>query len=91
MREEVFIPFAKAVATRPFSLQQLNEASEKVKNTLGEGALTEAAAVAGGSELVIKTVDMVGKQPFSPLVISIMSFLMTLMRWVSSFFIRKSD
>lgn len=87
-REEVLILFARAVATRPFSRERLDEASRKVKDTLGEGALTEAAAVAGGSELVTRTVDVVGKQPYSPVILYVMTFFMTLFRWVYSIFMK---
>lgn len=87
-REEVLVPFAQAVATRPFDLKHLREASQTVKDTLGEGALAEAAAVAGGSELVTRTVDVVGKQPMNSVFISFMTFLMTLLRTIYSIFMK---
>jgi len=46
--------FARAVARRPFSLEDLKEAREKMRATLGEGALVEAASAAAGMELATR-------------------------------------
>lgn len=85
-RETLLVGLSQAMAARPFDAQKLTSASMAVKESLGEGALVEAAGVAAGIEAASRCVDMVGKPAIPAAFAAVMKFILCAINWILSFF-----
>lgn len=80
------VALCQAVARRPMDRNALRKAANDIQGLMGENALTEAACTVGGMELMTRVADTTGKRPKSPIVLSIVSLVLSLIRWILSFF-----
>jgi len=64
------------VASRPFDEKRFRLACDSIKESLGEGALMEAIGMAAAIDGSTRCVDISGKDPLPPRMISIMSFVL---------------
>ena len=85
-RKAMLVELSRAIAARPFDANRLSKAGAAIKDSLGEGALIEAAGVAAGIEAASRCVDMVGKPPLPAAMAAIIKWVLYFISWIVSFF-----
>jgi hypothetical protein len=82
----LLVAFAQSVASRPFDLDRIQQAGKRVQETMGEGALIEAACSVGGMEIATRIVGSTRKRKPPRHILMIASIVFTIFRWIMTLF-----